>query len=60
VILIDSARREDTGAEQWQTRTLADGSRHRVYKRFFEPAELAAEAGGEVLLANRWFVAAGG
>jgi ubiquinone/menaquinone biosynthesis C-methylase UbiE len=60
VIVIDSARREDTGAEQWQTRTLEDGSEHRVYKRWFEPAELAAEVGGQVLLANRWFVAAGG
>jgi hypothetical protein len=29
-----------------------------VFKRFFEPAELAAElGGGETLFAGRWFVA---
>jgi ubiquinone/menaquinone biosynthesis C-methylase UbiE len=60
VVLIDSARRDDTGAEQWQARTLGDGSSHRVYKRYFESAGLADEIGGEVLLANRWFIAAGG
>ena len=37
---------------------LNDGSRHTVYKRFFEPDELVAElGGGTVLHAGRWFVA---
>jgi hypothetical protein len=57
LVVIDSARREGVAAEQWQERVLDDGSRHRVYKRFFDPAELAAElGGGEVLHAGRWFV----
>ena len=34
-------------AEEWQRRTLEDGSVHRVYKRFFDADELAAELGGE-------------
>jgi len=58
LVVVDAARRDDTGAEEWQARTLNDGSRHRVYKRFFDGAELAAQLGGaEVLHAGRWFVA---
>jgi ubiquinone/menaquinone biosynthesis C-methylase UbiE len=57
LVIVDSARREDTGAEQWQERTLNDGSAHRIYKRFFEGERLAAElGGGEVLHAGGWFV----
>jgi ubiquinone/menaquinone biosynthesis C-methylase UbiE len=56
VVVVDSARREDTGAEQWQERRLNDGSAHTVYKRFFAPDELAGELGGVVLHAGRWFV----
>ena len=57
--MVDSARREDAGAEEWQERVLDDGSRHRVYKRFFTGAELAGELGdGEVLHEGRWFVVA--
>ena len=40
-----------------QERILNDGSRWTVYKRFFEPDELAAElGGGETLFAGNWFV----
>lgn len=60
LVIVDSARRPDTGAEEWQERVLNDGSVHRVYKRFFEGAELCAElGGGTVLHAGRWFVVAG-
>jgi len=56
--VVDSARREGVEEEQWQERRLNDGSRHRVYKRFFTGEGLAAElGGGEVLLDGRWFVA---
>jgi ubiquinone/menaquinone biosynthesis C-methylase UbiE len=58
VVIVDSALREGVGAEQWQERVLNDGSRHRVYKRFFTGAELAAELGsGEILHDGHWFVA---
>ena len=51
LVVADSARRPDGPAEDWQKRALNDGSRHRVYKRWFRGAELAAElGGGEVLL----------
>src|SRR4051794_11290213 len=60
VVIVDSARRNDTGADQWQERTLNDGSRHRVYKRFFTAEELSAEIGDEVVYDGRWFVAVAG
>jgi ubiquinone/menaquinone biosynthesis C-methylase UbiE len=58
LVIIDSAKREDVDAAEWQERVLTDGSRHRVYKRFFVAAELGAEIGrGTVLHEGRWFVA---
>ena len=41
---------------RWEQREVSDGSTWPVYKRVFEPDELAAELGGEVLHAGRWFV----
>jgi ubiquinone/menaquinone biosynthesis C-methylase UbiE len=49
----------DAGGDgtEWVTRTLDDGSQHRVYKRWFSGAGLAEElGGGEVLLDGRWLV----
>lgn len=58
LVVVDSALREGVGPEGWQERVLNDGSRHRVYKRFFTATSLTAElGGGEVLHAGRWFVA---
>jgi SAM-dependent methyltransferase len=58
LLVIDSARRADVPAERMDPRVLGDGSRHAVYKRWFEPDELVAElGGGEVVHAGRWFVA---
>jgi hypothetical protein len=49
---------EGEPAEDWQERILSDGSRHRVYKRWFTGPGLAEElGGGSVLFAGRWFVA---
>jgi ubiquinone/menaquinone biosynthesis C-methylase UbiE len=59
LVVVDSARGKGVPAEEHQQRVLNDGSRHAVYKRFFEPDELVAElgGGGTVLHAGRWFVA---
>jgi SAM-dependent methyltransferase len=58
LLVIDSARREDVPAERMDARVLNDGSRHEVYKRWFEPEQLAHElGGGAVVHAGRWFVA---
>jgi ubiquinone/menaquinone biosynthesis C-methylase UbiE len=57
LVVLDAALRADGVPEEWQERKLNDGSRHRVYKRFFTPEGLAAElGGGRVLHAGRWFV----
>jgi ubiquinone/menaquinone biosynthesis C-methylase UbiE len=56
LVVVDSALRKDLAAEEWQERTLNDGSRHRVYKRFFVGAQLAEELDGEVLHEGSWFV----
>lgn len=58
LIVIDSARRPGIEAEQWQERVLNDGSRHQVYKRYFDAVGLAAELGGQPLFDGIWFVAA--
>jgi ubiquinone/menaquinone biosynthesis C-methylase UbiE len=58
LVVVDSALRDGVEAEQWQERTLSDGSLHRVYKRYFTGPGLAEELGdGRVLHAGRWFVA---
>jgi hypothetical protein len=37
---------------------LSDGSRHKVYKRYFDSETLAKELGrGRTLLSGTWFVA---
>lgn len=58
LLVIDSARRDDVPAERMDARVLNDGSRHAVFKRWFEPDELAAELGGGTIVhAGCWFVA---
>ncbi len=58
LVIVDSALRDDVQPAEQQERTLNDGSRWQVFKRYFEPDELAAElGGGETLFAGRWFVA---
>jgi SAM-dependent methyltransferase len=57
LVVVDAAVRPGMDAEQWQERVLNDGSRHRVYKRYFVADDLAEELGGEVLLEADWFVA---
>jgi demethylmenaquinone methyltransferase/2-methoxy-6-polyprenyl-1,4-benzoquinol methylase len=58
LVVVDAALRPDTEAELWQERVLNDGSRHSVYKRYFDAPALAAELGGGKLLhQGAWFVA---
>lgn len=57
LVVVDSARRPDGPAEDWQERELEDGTRTPVYKRWFTPEQLVEElGGGEVLHAGDWFV----
>jgi demethylmenaquinone methyltransferase/2-methoxy-6-polyprenyl-1,4-benzoquinol methylase len=57
-IVVDSALRPGGPSEDWQERTLNDGSRHEVYKRWFTAESLLDElGGGEAIHAGPWFVA---
>ncbi len=58
LVVVDAALRPGGEAEGWQERVLNDGSRHRVYKRYFTAPQLAAEVDGTVLLDGSYFVAA--
>lgn len=56
LVVVDSALRPDLEPAAWQERVLNDGSRHRVFKRYLAPQDLAEELGARVLYAGRWFV----
>ena len=57
LVVVDSALHDGVDPEEWQERLLKDGTRHRVYKRYFRGRELADElGGGDVLHDGRWFV----
>ena len=57
LVVVDAIARKDRAREEWQERILEDGSRWQVFKRYFDPEQLAAElGGGEVLHSSRWFV----
>jgi ubiquinone/menaquinone biosynthesis C-methylase UbiE len=58
-VVVDTALRPVVGREEVHERVLTDGSRHRVYKRYFDPEELAREVGGgRTIYAGSWFVVA--
>ena len=57
LVVVGSIRRNESEPARWEERRLKDGSTWTVYKRYFDPAELADElGGGEVLHAGDWFV----
>jgi len=57
LVVVDAAARPDQQPEERQERTLNDGSRWHVYKRYFTAAGLIGElGGGRVLHEARWFV----
>jgi demethylmenaquinone methyltransferase/2-methoxy-6-polyprenyl-1,4-benzoquinol methylase len=59
LVVVDAGLRGGPPREEWQERVLQDGSRHRVFKRFFSAEGLRAElGGGRVLFDGYWFVAA--
>ncbi len=59
LVLVDAGPRGGPPRDEWQDRVLKDGSAHRIFKRFFTGASLAAECGGRVLHDGHWFVAVG-
>ena len=41
--------------EGFEERVLSDGSRHEIYRRYFDAEGLAKELGGQILFAGEWF-----
>lgn len=57
LVIIDAALRDGVEPEEYQERVLNDGSRHQVYKRYFDPDALTEELdGGTTLFSGTWFV----
>jgi ubiquinone/menaquinone biosynthesis C-methylase UbiE len=56
LVIVGSRIQPGEKPERWDERVLADGSRWQVFKRVFDPDTLAAELGGRVLHASRYFV----
>lgn len=56
VVILDSGRPGGVAAEEWQQRTLPDGSEHQVFRRHFRADEIAAEVGGSVVFAGSFYV----
>jgi SAM-dependent methyltransferase len=57
LVVTDSALRPGGRDEAWDERTLSDGSRHQVYKRWFTAHGLGEElGGGETVHDGPWFV----
>jgi ubiquinone/menaquinone biosynthesis C-methylase UbiE len=57
LVLVEPTLRDGLAPEGWEERPLADGSRHLVYKRYFQPQKLAEElSGGEVIFDGELFL----
>ncbi len=57
LLVVDAGLRGGAPRDEWQDRTLSDGSSYRVFKRFFSARQLRAELGeAEILHEGYWFV----
>ena len=57
LVVVEQAWQPGLPSETWQERELQDGSRHRVFKRYFTAEGLAAEIGADVLVDTPTFLA---
>jgi SAM-dependent methyltransferase len=58
LIVVAQAWSPGLDEEAWEERSLRDGSRYRVFKRYFTAERLAAELGGSIALETPSFVVA--
>jgi hypothetical protein len=56
LVILDSGRPPGVGAEEWQRRSLPDGTTFTVYKRHFNIETLVAEVGGHPLFSGSYYV----
>ena len=57
LVVVETAQTKVGTTEAWEERPLLEGSRHRIYRRYFTADGLAAElGGGMVLFSGEWVV----
>lgn len=56
VMILDAGRPDGVAGEEWQDRSLPDGSHHRVFRRHFRVGDLALEVGGKAVFAGSFYV----
>lgn len=56
VLILDAGRPEGVARQEWQDRTLPDGSAYRIYRRHLGAQELASEVGGKPVFAGMFYV----
>jgi hypothetical protein len=56
VVILDSGLPPGAHGEEWQRRSLPDGTTHTVYKRHFDIETLSAEVDGDPLFSGRYYV----
>jgi len=57
LVVVETAQTKVGTTEAWEERPLLEGSRHRIYRRYFTADGLAAElGGGTVLFSGEWVV----
>ena len=56
LVIMGSRLHDGEEKDRWEQRVLLDGRSWPVYKRVFDPGELAAELGGDVVHAGTHFV----
>ena len=56
IVILDSGRPSGARLEEWQTRTLPDGTTYPIYRRHLDAETLVGEVGGDVVFGGQYFV----
>ena len=56
IVILDSGRPAGALAEEWQARTLPDGTTYPIYRRHLDVETVLNEVGGEALFDGEYFV----
>jgi ubiquinone/menaquinone biosynthesis C-methylase UbiE len=56
IVILDSGRPPGVLAEQWQARTLPDGTEYPIFRRHLDVETLISEVGGEALFDGQYYV----
>ncbi|MGH9079607.1 MAG: class I SAM-dependent methyltransferase [Acidimicrobiales bacterium] len=56
IVILDCGRPTGANAEEWQSRTLPDGTEYPIFRRHLDIETLISEVGGEALFDGQYFV----